>query len=77
MPSPSITPHEVIFAHRESVPPSPAKKYAPLLVPIQPSFVPFVIGFWKVARQSNNQTCGLGAIGFAFDDFSQSGPSLL
>ena len=37
-------------------------------------------GVGKIHRRLPNsyiQTCGVGAIGFAFDDFSQSGPSLL
>jgi hypothetical protein len=73
MPSPSIAPRGVSFAQRESDPPSPAKKYAPRWVRYKR--VPFVIGFWKGARQRHKQLCGVGAIGFAVDDFSHGGPS--
>ena len=75
MPSPGIAPRGVIVAQRESDPPSPAKKIRAPLVPIQPSVVPFVRGFWKEARQRHNQLCGVAAIGFAVDDFCHSGPS--
>ena len=65
----------VIFFQRESDPPLPAKKIPPTLIPIQPRFMPFIRSFGEVTRQRHKQLCGVGAIGFAVDEFSQSGPS--